>query len=327
MRAINLVRYLDSRLGAVLLVGILALPLPVAAQRAVPRSGSDQPAAGGRASDGDKGGGRAAPRRTPSSEGTRSSGGEKASGGNTGSGDTKTSAGGSTSSGGDQSSAGRPSRGQASGRAVRRSPASGDGKDTQSGNSRTAARRDRSGSGNSEAAAATPGTPAEAPPPYSRSRGNNPATGTAVARRNRPPVNGDGGTVWVPGGYYGGYYPWGYGGFGLGGYYGGFYDPWYYGGYYDPWYYGGAQPYYPSDDYEGRLRLKVKPRSAEVFVDGYFAGVVDEYDGVFQRLRLEPGPHRIEIREVGYEPLEFDVRISPDDTTTYTGELRRIPSS
>jgi hypothetical protein len=128
-------------------------------------------------------------------------------------------------------------------------------------------------------------------------------------------VGGDGGTtVWVPGGYYGGYYPWGYGGFGVGGYYGGYYDPWYYGGY---------QPYYRGYDYEGRLRLKVKPEHAEVFVDGYFAGLVDDFDGVFQRLHIEPGPHRIEIRADGYEPLVFEIRTLPYRTITYTGELRR----
>jgi hypothetical protein len=120
----------------------------------------------------------------------------------------------------------------------------------------------------------------------------------------------------VPGGYYGGYYPWGYGGFGLGGYYGGYYDPWYYGDY---------QPYYSGYDFDGRLRLKVKPRTAEVLVDGYFAGLVDDFDGIFQRLRIEPGPHRIEIRSAGYEPLTFDVRIQPDRTITYTGELTRVP--
>jgi hypothetical protein len=120
----------------------------------------------------------------------------------------------------------------------------------------------------------------------------------------------------VPGGYYGGYYPWGYGGLGLGGYYG---------GYYDPWYYGPSQPYYSGYRYDGRLRLKVKPRTAEVLVDGYFAGLVDDFDGVFQRLRIEPGPHRIEIRSAGFEPLVFDVRIQPDRTITYSGELRPTP--
>jgi hypothetical protein len=118
-----------------------------------------------------------------------------------------------------------------------------------------------------------------------------------------------------------GYPWWGYGGIGLGGgYWGGYYDPWWD----DPGYYGGGYGYgygYARD--EGSLRIKVKPREADVYVDGYFAGEVDDYDGVFQRLRLEPGPHRIELREDGYEPLFFDVRIQPDRTVTYSGTLEK----
>jgi len=71
--------------------------------------------------------------------------------------------------------------------------------------------------------------------------------------------------------------------------------------------------------------LKVKPREADVFVDGYYAGRVDDFDGVFQRLRVESGPHRIEIRADGYEDLAFEVRILPDDTTTYTGTMNKLP--
>jgi len=70
--------------------------------------------------------------------------------------------------------------------------------------------------------------------------------------------------------------------------------------------------------------LKIKPREAEVYVDGYFVGVVDNFDGMFQRLHLDSGAHRIEIRAPGYEILDFDVRITPEHTTTYTGELKRI---
>jgi hypothetical protein len=115
-----------------------------------------------------------------------------------------------------------------------------------------------------------------------------------------------------------GYYPWAYGGIGFGGYYG-FYDP----GWYDPY-----PPVYTSSGgygYEGALRLKVKPREASVYVDGYFSGRVDDFDGVFQRLKIDAGPHRVEIRLDGYEPLTFDVRIDPDRTTTYSGELKRLP--
>jgi hypothetical protein len=147
----------------------------------------------------------------------------------------------------------------------------------------------------------------------SRPRGDRPATGTAVQRRpgDRPPIIID------PGGYYGGgFYPWGWGGLGLGGYYYGYYDPW---GWYDPY----PSGVYASGDYDGALKIKVKPRDAEVYVDGYFAGEVDDYDGVFQKLRLEPGPHRIELRLEGYEPLTFEVRILPDRTVTYKGELKK----
>lgn len=77
----------------------------------------------------------------------------------------------------------------------------------------------------------------------------------------------------------------------------------------------------------GRLRLKVKPEHAEVFVDGYLVGLVDHFDGVFQRLHIEPGPHRIEFRAdgYGYEPLTYDVLIQPDRTITYTGALKPTP--
>jgi hypothetical protein len=77
----------------------------------------------------------------------------------------------------------------------------------------------------------------------------------------------------------------------------------------------------------GRLRLKVKPEHAEVFVDGYFVGLVDQFDGVFQRLHIEPGPHRVEFRadSYGYEPLTYDVLIQPDRKITYTGALKPTP--
>ena len=143
-----------------------------------------------------------------------------------------------------------------------------------------------------------------------RSRDGRAPVGHAVARS--PNANGGGTVVIVPG-----YYPWAYGGIGFGGDYG-FYDP----GWYDP---------YPPVNtgngygYEGSLRLKVKPREASVYVDGYFTGRVDDFDGVFQRLKIDAGPHRVDIRLDGYETLTFDVRIDPDRTTTYTGDLKQLP--
>ena len=148
-----------------------------------------------------------------------------------------------------------------------------------------------------------------------RRRGDEPRTGTAVVRTSPPRDGGDrdgGGVIIIRGGYRG-FNPW----YGYGGYYGGYY------GAYDPWF--GWYPTYGSSsvdfDEDGALKLKVKPAEAAVYVDGYYVGIVDDFDGLFQRLPLEPGPHRIEIRAPEYQPLSFDVMIEPDHTTTFRGEL------
>jgi hypothetical protein len=172
-------------------------------------------------------------------------------------------------------------------------------------------------------------------PHNSRPRDGAPVTGTAVPRPagSVPPGHGTN-IVVVPGGYYGYGYPYygGYYGYGYGygsaygsSYYDPFYDPWY-GGYYSSSYSDpqGGTTYSSSSSDEGALRLKIKPRDAEVYVDGYYVGKVDEFDGMFQRLHIEPGSHHIEARAAGYETLTFDVKISPEHTTTYQGEMKKV---
>ena len=125
-----------------------------------------------------------------------------------------------------------------------------------------------------------------------------------------------------PFGYYGSYW---YPGYSLGlGYF--YYDPFWYGSYGSYGGYGGYQGSTGRYSYgeTGSLRLKIKPRDAQVFVDGYFVGNVDSFDGVFQRLTIEAGAHKIEIRAPGYETLQFDALITPGETVTYKGELVRI---
>jgi len=142
------------------------------------------------------------------------------------------------------------------------------------------------------------------------------------------------------------WYPYGYGAFGLGYFY---YDPYTWYGY-DPFWYGGYPYYgypsygYPSYGYPssygygypyggyqtgyrhfGELRLQVHPRHAEVYVDGYFAGHVDDFDGIFQSLTLEDGAHKIEIVAPGFETLEVSVRILPGRKVTYKGALKPLP--
>ncbi len=127
------------------------------------------------------------------------------------------------------------------------------------------------------------------------------------ARAGRPRARG-GRTVGVRGGRYYSPYYYGYGyGYGYG-------YPYYRGGYYG--YYGGSY------SYTGSVRLKVKPRDAEVLVDGYYVGTVDDFDGTFQSLKLEPGPASIEIRAPGFEALRLDVRVLAGRKITYEENMR-----
>jgi len=36
---------------------------------------------------------------------------------------------------------------------------------------------------------------------------------------------------------------------------------------------------------DAAVKFDVKPKEAAVYIDGYYAGLVDDYDGAFQRLR------------------------------------------
>ena len=194
----------------------------------------------------------------------------------------------------------------------------------------------------------------QAVPRGSRPNTEGQATGRAVPRQGRPPAVGGNDRFVYPGYYYGGYpyygslgfYNYPYWGLSYGWRMGGlFYNPFWWGygyGYpaiaWDPYldyglgpygygggYYGGyAAPEGGAPWLRGSLKLKVKPKEAEVYVDGYFAGQVDSFDGAFQDLDIEPGTHKVEIRAEGYEPITFEVRIIPRETVTYKGEMKKV---
>ena len=72
--------------------------------------------------------------------------------------------------------------------------------------------------------------------------------------------------------------------------------------------------------YYGGVRITGAPRDAQVFADGYFVGLVNDFDGVFQHVNLEAGPHHLEIRWGNYAPVAFDVYVRPGETTTFRGD-------
>ena len=69
--------------------------------------------------------------------------------------------------------------------------------------------------------------------------------------------------------------------------------------------------------------MKVKPKEAEVYVDGTYYGQVDNYDGSFQHLDLSAGTHKIELRAKGFDVLQLELRVLPGKTIPYTGDLKQ----
>jgi len=75
----------------------------------------------------------------------------------------------------------------------------------------------------------------------------------------------------------------------------------------------------------GGVQLDVDPRRALVYVDGLFAGLVEDFSGYFHHLNATAGVHVIEMVAPEYEPLAVEVLVSPGRTTTYRASLNRTP--
>lgn len=103
-------------------------------------------------------------------------------------------------------------------------------------------------------------------------------------------------------------------------------------GYYDPyWWDWGYRGWYPpvgppGFGYEsgGSARLQVTPKQAEVYVDGYLAGSVDDFDGFFQRLDVPPGEHELTLYLEGYETYTQKVLFRPGTTLDIRYTLRPL---
>jgi len=79
--------------------------------------------------------------------------------------------------------------------------------------------------------------------------------------------------------------------------------------YYRPYYY---RPYGSGYYYGyGEIRLEIKPKTAKVYVDGDYVGILDDFDSWHQRLDIEPGKHRIVVRESGFAPYVETIRVLP----------------
>jgi hypothetical protein len=89
------------------------------------------------------------------------------------------------------------------------------------------------------------------------------------------------------------------------------------GGYYYPRYYFA----YEANPARASLRIQANPSQAEVYVDGYYAGIVDDFDGVFQRLHVTPGTHEITLRLDGFRTWSAEIYAAPHSTVKLHQDL------
>jgi len=73
----------------------------------------------------------------------------------------------------------------------------------------------------------------------------------------------------------------------------------------------------------GTLRLEVSPNAAQVYVDGFYTGTVED-SGRAAVLTMAAGWHRMEFRAAGYETLAANVTIIANAVVSYRGELKPL---
>ena len=198
--------------------------------------------------------------------------------------------------GGDSSSAGERHHSSDSGKASSSSSKSSSG----SSSSTSSSSRDRSDDG----------------PTAAQLR--HPRAGTGTGFRDRF-FRGRGRSYYP--GYYYGYDPF-WSGYGFYGY--SWYSPFYFGGYSGGYYGYDPYPYRPGYGYRtGSVRVLVEPKQTRVYVDGYYAGIADDFDGIFQRLNLSPGRHDVSLRLEGFRTHNVKLYVPYDGTIKLHHEMMR----
>jgi hypothetical protein len=94
--------------------------------------------------------------------------------------------------------------------------------------------------------------------------------------------------------------------------------------FYDPFF--GPYPWWPHDAYPHRyplrfdaraeLRIISTPKLAAVYIDGFYGGRVDDFDGIFQAVPLSPGGHDVTLYLEGFHTIRRSVYLEPGSKVT-----------
>jgi hypothetical protein len=77
---------------------------------------------------------------------------------------------------------------------------------------------------------------------------------------------------------------------------------------------------------DAAVKFDVKPKQAQVYVDGFYAGIVDDYNDWYERLYTAPGGHEITLFLEGYRTHTQRAYLAPDHTFKVKFQMEKLPA-
>jgi hypothetical protein len=74
----------------------------------------------------------------------------------------------------------------------------------------------------------------------------------------------------------------------------------------------------------GRVRVVATPKRADVYVDGFFAGFVEDFDGALQGLPATPGEHAVTLYCEGYRTITRHILVTSHATVKVRVQMDRL---
>ena len=74
----------------------------------------------------------------------------------------------------------------------------------------------------------------------------------------------------------------------------------------------------------GLLLQGALPSAAQVYIDGHYIGLAEEFGVNRGAIPLDAGAHRVELRAPGYDTLAFSVMVEPNSLVRYRGDMQQL---
>ena len=75
---------------------------------------------------------------------------------------------------------------------------------------------------------------------------------------------------------------------------------------------------------QASIRCDVKPKDAQVYLDGSLVGTVRDFNSSDKRLFIFPGQHALEFRHPDYETYTTELRVLPEQDLRVKTRMKKI---